>query len=441
MSQNSLYHSQCWIDGKLQPATITVEDGKIIHVELGERLDRETSREGILMPGVIDVHVHVNEPGRTEWEGFQTATQAAAAGGITTLIDMPLNSSPVTTSISAYHDKLNAAQDKLWVNAGFYAGVVPGNADQLIPLSEAGVMGYKCFLVHSGIDEFPNVSLQDLEKAMPLIATTGKPLLVHAEIDQIAADTLLSQHPSNYREYVKSRPGFWEEAAVDMMIELCRKHDCPVHIVHVSAASVLEKIRNAKLEGLPLTAETCPHYILFNEEDIPDGNTLFKCAPPIRDRKNNELLRLAVKSGVLDLLASDHSPATPDIKELTSGNLQKAWGGIAGLQFLLAASWTALRDQMSLVEFVPKLTASPARMLNIHHRKGAIKPGMDADLVWWNPHATFKLSESDIKHRHKASPYANIELYGKVMRTMVNGRVVFEEDSIHDRAGMFITTV
>ena len=277
------------------------------------------------MPGVIDAHVHINEPGRTEWEGFDTGTQAAAAGGITTIIDMPLNANPVTTTVIAFDEKIVASKSKLHVNVGFYGGLVPGNQNELEGLIQAGVLGIKCFLTHSGIDEFPNVGKKEIDAAMPIIAKYGLPLLVHCELESKQVDNQFSDFPNSYRYYLASRPKQWENDAVELMIKLCRKHNCKTHIVHVSSAEALASIKEAKEEGLLLTAETCPHYIYFSAEDIPDSNCLFKCAPPIREKENNDLLKAALKSGVLDFIATDHSPAPPDIKELTTGNLQKAW--------------------------------------------------------------------------------------------------------------------
>lgn len=438
MSYKNIYSNKCWIDGRLQPATIHIKDGLIASIEKGEKPDDSPEANFILMPGVIDAHVHINEPGRTEWEGFETATRAAAAGGITTLVDMPLNSSPVTTTVDAFQQKIQAAAGKLFVNVGFYGGVIPGNIESLSPLANKGVLGYKCFLVHSGIDEFPNVSLGDLEKAMPVIAQTGLPLLAHCELDHQSAATALADHPDNYEEYVRSRPGSWEKEAVDMMISLSRKYDCPIHIVHVSYAGCLESIAMAKAEGLKVTAETCPHYILFNEEEIPDAQTIFKCAPPIRDRKNNLSLIRALQDGTLDLIGSDHSPAPPVIKEIETGNLQKAWGGIAGLQFLLSASYTALSSHMPLEKIIPLLTEKPAKMVHLDHRKGFIREGYDADLVLWNPDAPANTDSASIHHRYKLSPYAGKQMTGNVCKTWVNGEAVFAHGDFHAGFGQSI---
>jgi allantoinase len=432
MSTKAIHSKRCWIDHKLQEATILISDGKIETIQSGPigSNDVEDFGNSIIMPGVIDAHVHVNEPGRTEWEGFDTATQAAAAGGTTTIVDMPLNTSPVTTTVNSLRQKLDATRGKLNVNCGFYGGVVPGNIVDIEGLVKHGVSGIKAFLTHSGIDEFPNVGLNELNAIMPLLAKYKLPLLVHCELSDNDHAEELAANPSSYKAYLNSRPKEWENKAIQFMIGLCRRHQCPVHIVHVSSAEALELIKNAKQEGLPLTAETCPHYIFFNAEEIPDGNTIYKCAPPIREAANNSQLKLALKNGVLDFLATDHSPAPPELKQVNSGNLLKAWGGIAGLQFLLSASWTALKNEMDLEYFIPLLTENPAAFLQLQHRKGHVRQGYDADLVCWDPGESFEVKQDCLFHKHKISPYVSCSLSGKVKKTWVNGNEVFNGDQI-----------
>ena len=426
----SIYSKRCWIEGRLQEGTIYLAEGRIGTIEKGIRGKGATDfGDAVIMPGVIDAHVHVNEPGRTEWEGFDTATLAAAAGGITTIVDMPLNSSPVTTSVAALHQKLAAAQVNLHVNCGFYGGLVPGNAGELEGLIKEGVMGIKAFLTHSGIDDFPNVGEAELNEAMPLLARYGVPLLVHCELSDVHHQQLLASVPQNYRYYLDSRPDGWETKAVAMMIRLCRQHTCPVHIVHVSSAGSLELIRAAKEEGLPLTAETCPHYLFFNAESIPDASTIYKCAPPVRTAENNMRLKKAMAEGILDFLASDHSPAPPEIKEIESGNLMKAWGGIAGLQFLLSASWSSLQEIMPLEKFIPLLTEQPAAFIKTG-RKGYIREGYDADLVVWQPGHDFVVKAETILHKHKISPYVSRRLYGTVVSTYVAGSLVWNKAAV-----------
>jgi len=425
-------------------ATLILAGGKIQDVLPGrveqEGIPFESSGNKVIMPGVIDAHVHINEPGRTEWEGFETATKAAAAGGITTMIEMPLNASPVTTTVEALKLKLEAAKGKLHVNVGFYGGVVPGNIDDLDALLSAGVFGIKAFLTHSGIDEFPNVTEADLRKALPILKmsssrTSGKhnaKLLVHCELESPSTVTLSpsKRNSRSYAEYLASRPAVWETDAIALMIRLSEEFDVHVHIVHVSAAEALPLIRDAKKRGVRITAETCPHYLVFCAEEISDGATEYKCAPPIRERANNELLWEALKDGTLDFVATDHSPAPPDIKEQQSGDFMKAWGGIAGLQFLLPAFWTGAKERGFSLEDVARLLCErPAQFLGLK-QKGRIEAGCDADLVIWDPEASFVVKEEDIQHRHKLTPYAGQNLLGVVERTIVRGNVIYESGSL-----------
>jgi len=295
MSSKILYSKRVLFDEKLQEASILIKDGIIQDVLSGRnelpQWDFTDYGDLVIFPGAIDTHIHINEPGRTDWEGFDTATKAAAAGGITTLIDMPLNSSPVTIDQPSFQQKIEASQGKRHVHCGFWGGLVPNNAHDLSEILSSGVLGIKAFLTHSGIDEFPNVTEKDLHKAMPQIADAQLPLLVHGEIDQPNEAIKLHQaNPKSFQHFVNARPTSWENEAVRLMIKLCRKYNCPVHIVHLSSAEVLPDIEQAKEAGLPLTVETCPHYLFFNAETIPDGKTQFKCTPPIRDKKNNEQL-------------------------------------------------------------------------------------------------------------------------------------------------------
>lgn len=434
-----IYSDRCWMNNQLQPATLILLDGKIAAIDHSRHNEAEDVSGNILMPGIIDAHVHINEPGRTEWEGFDTATLAAAAGGTTTVVEMPLNAHPVTTTAAAYYLKQEAAKNKLHVNAAFYGGLVPGNLDELDALMQAGVVGIKCFLTHSGIEEFPNVTEADLDKAMPLIARYGLPLLVHCELDG-PCDHRLATHPTSYNAYLASRPRQWENEAVAMMIRLCRKHQCRVHIVHVSSAEALPLIAAAKKKGLPLTAETCAHYLYFSAEGIPDGSCIYKCAPPIREKENNDRLKQALLNGVLDFITTDHSPAPPAIKEMETGNLQKAWGGIAGIQFILPASWTALKEIMPLEKFIPLLTSHPAVFLGMDKSKGKIEVGADADLIVWSPEEAFAIAEQDILFRHKISPYTGHRYFGKIKKTIVNGVTVYDgEKIIHKNAGLWLS--
>lgn len=434
-----IYSNRCWIEGKLQPATIIITEGKITAVHLDKLAGAEDAGDAIIMPGIIDAHMHVNEPGRTEWEGFDTATRAAAAGGITSIVDMPLNASPVTTTVKAFDEKLAATENKLHVNVGFYGGLVPGNQNEIEGLIGAGVLGIKCFLTHSGIDEFPNATEEEMDAAMPVLSTHGLPLLAHCELSDEKKHSDIAAFPKSYKAYLASRPKAWENDAIALMIKLCQKHNCRTHIVHVSSAEALAEIEKAKAAQLPLTAETCAHYIYFNAEDIPDANCLYKCAPPIREKGNNDLLKAALKNGILDFIATDHSPAPPDIKELESGNLAKAWGGIAGLQFLLPASWTALKEDMSVEKFIPLLTEQPAKFLEVENRKGKLAVGYDADIVIWNPDEAFEVKAADVLHRYDCSPYVGKTLFGTTQQTIVNGTTVYRKRKIENlNAGQWL---
>ncbi len=422
--------------------TLILADGKIQDVLPGrverEGIPFESFGDNVIMPGVIDAHVHINEPGRTEWEGFESATKAAAAGGITTLIEMPLNASPVTTTAEALRVKLEAAKGKLHVNVGFYGGVIPTNIDDLDGLLSAGVFGIKAFLTHSGIDEFPNVTEADFRKALPILKKHDAKLLVHCELvvgSSLLVDGLPTNLPNNqqpspnnrsYVEYLASRPARWETDAIALMIRLSEEFDVHVHIVHVSTAEALPLIRDAKKRGLRITAETCPHYLVFCAEEIPDGATEYKCAPPIRERANNELLWEALKDGTLDFVATDHSPAPPDTKEQQSGDFMKAWGGIAGLQFLLPAFWTGAKERgLSLLDVARLLCEHPAQFLGLK-QKGSIAPGCDADLVIWDPEASFVVKVEDIQHRHKLTPYLGLRLKGVLEQVQVQGVVQYD---------------
>ncbi len=427
----SIYCSRTWIDGQLLPATIKLKAGRIADIRIGQKgnavMDHDFGNS-VLMPGVIDPHVHINEPGRTHWEGFETATAAAAAGGITTLVDMPLNSSPVTLDNKALQVKLQAATDKLRVNCAFYAGAIDDDWSRLNTAIKGGCIGVKVFLTHSGIDEFPNISLQDLDSIMEKLAASSLPLLAHCELDSPLVDSPLQANPKSYKAYLASRPRAWENDAIKQLIALCRKHNCRTHIVHLSSSDSIEQIRKAKDDGLPISVETCPHYLLFSAEEIEDGNTLYKCAPPIRERANNDLLIQALQENLIDFICTDHSPAPPEVKGLETGNFATAWGGIAGLQFLLPATWTAVKETVRLEAFIPLLTEKPAAFLGLGSSKGRIELGYDADLVIWNPEEEFEVQKADIWHKHRPSPYVGMQLAGPTVATFVNGACCFDSD-------------
>jgi allantoinase len=445
----ALHSRRVVLPNGVKEATIFIKDGKIIEItegafDLGFGMSDvgntpPTSQipnpklvdlgDAVIMSGLIDPHVHINEPGRTDWEGFDTATRAAAAGGITSMIEMPLNASPVTTTLAAFEQKLAATEGKLHVNCGFYGGLIPSNYDDLAALMAAGVFGIKCFLTHSGIDEFPNVTEADLAKAMPLIKEFGLPILAHCELDGAHTKQIYFQkNPKNYVAYLHSRPKSWENRAIALMLRLCEATQCRTHIVHLSSADLVGRLRNAK-KTLPLTVETTPQYLAFSAEEIPDGQTVFKCAPPIRERANNDKLWSALHDKTIDFIGSDHSPAPPHLKQVESGNLAKAWGGIAGLQFTLPVVWTAAEKRGFSIEDIARiLSENPAKFLGLSE-KGQIKTGFDADLVVWQPEKTVEITVENIHHRHKITPYLGQILRGSVERTYVNGQLVFKENA------------
>lgn len=417
----------------LTQASVTVRGGMIRGVDAGTPSSISARHvdlgELVLMPGIVDTHVHVNEPGRTEWEGFETAGRAAAAGGVTMIVDMPLNSSPVTTTTDALEAKVRSAEGKCLVDYGFWGGVVPGNADALPRLLEAGVLGFKCFLVDSGIDEFPPVDEYDLRSAMAVLSELGCVLLVHAEAPAPieAAARELTGDPRSYATFLGSRPPEAELQAIDLVIGLSGETGCALHIVHLSTADALPRIREARRGGLRLTAETCPHYLALTADEIPDGATVFKCTPPIRDDVNREGLWRGLAQGDIDLVASDHSPCPPGLKCLDSGDFLAAWGGIASLQLGLSVTWTEAERRGSDVRDVAAwMCEGPARLAGIAERKGRIAPGYDADLVVWDPEATYQVSGADLEHRHSLTPYEGRTLRGRVHRTYVRGTCVFD---------------
>ncbi|MEP6493291.1 MAG: allantoinase AllB [bacterium] len=413
----------------VRPASVHIAGGRIVSVSThdasvgdAEEID---AGDAVVMPGVVDTHVHVNAPGRAEWEGFETATRAAAAGGVTTFLDMPLNAIPATTTVDALRAKRDEARGKTVVNVEFIGGLVPGNADQLEPLARAGVRAFKCFLTPSGVDEFPAVNERDLREAFPVLARTGLPLMVHAE-----DPTLLVAAPAggsrSYADYLASRPATAESSAVALMVRLLEWCPTPVHIVHLSSAASLAPVRLARAHGLPITVETCPHYLTFAANEIPDGNTAFKCAPPIRDAGEREALWSALIADEINLVASDHSPCPPAMKE-TGGDFFAAWGGIASLQLSLAATWTGARDRgIGLERIAHWMSAAPARLAGLS-RKGSLIPGNDADVVIWDPDASFVVDPSTLRHRHHITPYAGRTLFGVVRATYVGGGRVFGE--------------
>jgi allantoinase len=388
-----------------------------------------------ILPGLVDTHVHINEPGRTEWEGFRTATRAAAAGGYTLLVDMPLNCLPETTSVEALDIKRKAAAGQCLVDWAAWGGAVADNQHHLLPLARAGVPGFKCFLIYPGCDGFTMIDRQQLEAALPAIAESGLPLLVHAELAEPIDAAFASLNAGNadwriYATYLQSRPDEAELQAIALMIRLCRQYRFRLHIVHLATSLALPILRQARAEGLPLTVETCPHYLRFAAERIPDGATDFKCAPPIRGEANREALWQGLRDGVIDLIATDHSPCPPELKRMREGRFDLAWGGIASLSVALPVVWTEAKARgFTLDDLVRWMAASPARLAGMEDRVGALTPGRDANFVVFDPEATFTVTAEKLHFRHAISPYIGEQLHGVVRATYLRGEPVFAHDT------------
>ena len=433
MTEFLIHSKRCFINHQFIEATLHIKKDKIHNIHLGlhkvEPIPYLDYNNLIVMPGIIDAHVHINEPGREDWEGFDTATKAAAIGGVTTLIEMPLNASPVTTDVKSFLLKQKASKGKLHVNCGFYGGIIPTNKKDIEDLIKAGVFGIKGFLSHSGIDEFPNVSKRDLETIAPILKAYNLPLLLHCEITD--NDVPKITNPKSYQDYLHSRPQHWETNAIDLAIAIQEKFDIKVHIVHLSASEGIERIKQRKKETNKLTVETCPHYLYFNAETIPDESPIFKCAPPIRAKANNDQLWDLLLNDGFNFLASDHSPAPPERKQLESGDFFKAWGGISGLQFTLPVLFSEGKKRgLPTEKLISLLTKQPAKFLGLNDKKGDLVIGFDADITVWDDTEEFTISEDSIQHQHKATPYLNEAVFGKVIHTFVNGVQVVENSKL-----------
>ncbi len=369
-----------------------------------------------VLPGLVDTHVHINEPGRATWEGFETATKAAAAGGVTTLVDMPLNSIPSTNNVAALEQKRAAARGKCWVDVAFWGGFVPGNHRDLPLLTAAGVRGFKCFLTPSGTPDFEHVTEASLRRGITWLG--GAVLQAHCELPEHLLSNVEGD-PQAHSTWLRSRPRAAENEAVALMISLAREYCARIHIVHLASSDALPMLRAAKEEGLAITVETCPHYLLFAAEDIPHGATAFKCAPPIRERENRELLWEALRDGTIDMIATDHSPATPDLKQ---GSFLEAWGGISSLQLLLPLVWTEARRRGFVETDIARwMGTQPAKLASVDDHKGAIREGGDADFVVWHPDQPFTVHAEELHHRHKKTPYDGLELWGVIQDVYLRG--------------------
>jgi len=410
-------------------AAISIEDGRIAALEDYDVAADIDYGDLYILPGLVDSHIHLNEPGRTEWEGFETGTRAAAAGGYTSLVDMPLNNLPETTTVENLRIKAEAVKAKAMIDYGFWGGVGHDNQPHLEALAAAGVLGFKCFLVYPGIEGFTHVTEEQLRAAMPALARTGLPLLVHAELPGPleAAGPGPDADWFEYKTYLSSRPPEAEIEAIRMLIGLSREFGVHIHIVHLSAAAALPDLKAARAAGLPITVETCPHYLCFAAEEIPRAATIYKCAPPIREKANQELLWQALIAGDIDLVVTDHSPCPPEMKSRGAGDFSKAWGGIASVQVSLSAMWTAASQRSLTLDHIANwMCLQPAKLAGTAKSKGSIEAGKDADLVIFDPAEKWTLTAQDLHTRHAISPYIGQQLTGKVQATWLRGQLVYE---------------
>ena len=423
-----------------QPAALLVEDGRIRAVCRASELPSETviydCGNDAILPGLVDTHVHINEPGRTDWEGFRTATRAAAAGGYTTLIDMPLNCLPETTTVEALEAKRKAAHGQCFVDWAPWGGAAADNQPHILPLAHAGVLGYKCFLIYPGCDGFTMIDQQQLEAALPHIAASGLPLLVHAElaapIDRATA-TLQNADWRTYSTYLRSRPDEAELEAIRLMIRLCRQYKFRLHVVHLSTALAVNDLKAARAEGLPITVETCPHYLHFAAEEIPDGATLLKCAPPIRSRANQQALWQALNDGIIDMIVTDHSPCPPEMKRTDTGRFDQAWGGVASLSIALPLIHTeCTRRGFTLDHIARWMSSAPAILAGISHQAGSLEPNREANFTIFDTEAEFTVTPDKLHYRHPISAYMGEKLRGTVKATYLRGQPIYQSGLITD---------
>ncbi|GAB3027821.1 allantoinase [Nocardioides flavus (ex Wang et al. 2016)] len=413
------------VDGQERAASVGIREGRIVAVAAYDDLDAaevvELADDEVLLPGLVDTHVHVNEPGRTEWEGFASATRAAAAGGVTTIVDMPLNSVPPTTTVTALEEKRRVAEDQAWVDVGFWGGAVPGNIGDLAGLHDAGVFGFKCFLLDSGVEEFPHLPPEDFAEAMAEVARLGTLMIVHAED---ADEVVECAHGTAYRGFLESRPDAAEERAIALVVDTARATGARAHVVHLSASGAVPTLRAARAGGVDVSVETCPHYLHFEAGSIPDGATELKCCPPIRGADNRDALWAALGSGDIDMVVSDHSPCTAELKRADTGDFAEAWGGIASLQLGLPVVWTCARERgVPLTDVVRWMATAPARLVGLAG-KGEIAVGHDADLCVFAPDEKWVVDPTSLHHKNPVSAYAGRTLTGTVRATWLRGRPV-----------------
>jgi allantoinase len=418
-----------------QPGALLVEGEKIRAIcrpsEIPADAIAHDYGNDALLPGLVDTHVHINQPGRTEWEGFQTATRAAAAGGYTTLVDMPLNCLPETTTVAALEQKRASARGECFVDWAAWGGAVADNQQHILPLARAGVLGFKCFLIYPGCDGFTMIDQQQLEAALPFIAESGLPLLVHAELAgpiDAATEGLRDADWRSYATYLASRPDQAELEAIHLMIRLCREYRFRLHIVHLSTSLALEELRAARAEGLPITVETCPHYLHFAAEEIADGTTLLKCAPPIRSKDNQQQLWQGLRSGIIDMIVTDHSPCPPAMKHADAGRFDQAWGGIASLSLALSIINTECANRGLTLDHIARwMSSAPAALAGISHQAGGLEAGRNANFVIFDTDAEFTVTDDKLHYRHTTSPYLNETLRGAVKATYLRGEAVYRE--------------
>lgn len=439
----ALVSSRLFYQGQLIDAAVVYKQGVIRSIcdrdQLPNACKMQDVGDRVIMPGLVDTHVHINEPGRTDWEGFNTATQAAAAGGITSVIDMPLNCIPVTTTLEAFKQKLKACDQQLWVDVGFHGGIIPGNSSELKGMVDAGIKTFKAFMIDSGIEEFPASDYQTLDTAMPTISQLGATLLVHAEVDLDEGNPVdvRPEDVSRYQYFLDSRPDQWEVSAIEQIITLAEKHQCRVHIVHLSSAKALDMIAKAREKGVSITAETCPHYLTLSADSIPDGDARFKCCPPIRNTQNQDLLWAALEDNLIDFIVSDHSPCTADLKKLAEHDLWHAWGGISSLQFGLSLIWTAMKMRgYGLDRLVDWMCTRPAFLVGLETRKGQIEVGFDADFVIWDPEENQTISTEKILHKNKATAYQDVQIKGRVYQTILRGQLIYDVNEAQNFTGI-----